>query len=194
MTRGIVVFRDSEGRIVLVISGINNDGYPQCFGMRLALTLLSAEFESFACLVAQAVPLLLLDDDEDDEDDEEEEDLRPFDDGVIIRTVWARDIGWVPEQSLQDAMDFIDYQYCVREQASSQSGVIIEIIESGDPVPKERHTPENFCQVYGREEPGYANSDDLWEVPRSFIAKYAVCTTAAAGASTGEDRTHSEEP
>ena len=59
MTRSIIVFRDRNGDVLLVIF-INHDGYPEGIGSKLAHSLL-APAENGECLFAQAASILALD-------------------------------------------------------------------------------------------------------------------------------------
>ena len=69
MTRGVVVFRDCTGTIVLMLF-VDHDGNPESFGLELARYLQVAN-ACFGCLVAQSVPMLAISYDDEDEEDSE---------------------------------------------------------------------------------------------------------------------------
>ena len=141
----IVIFRDSDARVVLVITGIEFNGHPRGFGLRVAETLRRAESENYACLVAHAATLLT-----EDNLDACELEFNEDRDTCIVR---HRMVGCFTEQRLQEEVDGIDYQYCVREQ---DGAVSIAILESGTLEPTHTLTPAEFCDLFvADDEPGW---------------------------------------
>lgn len=147
MTRGLIIFRDRTGAIVLVIF-VNHDGYPEGLGVTLARFLMVSN-TSFGCLVAQAMPLLAVCPNDSDDDDSDIDDELPSTDNFFLDAeLVAVDTAGVGDLS----QNFCDYTYEIVEQSD---GTVMLAVANGA-VPSEAnaeaHSPAAFFREFS--EPG----------------------------------------
>ena len=168
MTRSVIIFRDSDGRVVLVIY-CNHDGYPEGFGRQLAEMLNDAESTGFGCMAAMAVPILLLSEMPDDVDsNDDESDFSPS-------VYFDRDL--IPCRPMEQlVLDMCSFVYVVDEVPSSPGGVTVRVLE-GPPWVAEAKDPlslPDFCALcghtYGKRAYDVADAVDLlWSCPRALL-------------------------